>query len=182
MNRPIGALVTEVNAKGPAAAAGLKQGDLISAIDGKLIESPEGFGFRFGNKPIGGVATLTVRRGLQTEQLKIALVKAPDTPKPDQVVLKGDTPFTGITAANMSPAVAEELSTAGDRDGVVILAVAPDSNAAAVSFEKGDMILSVNGKTISTTKDLVAATSGQFGYWKLTVLRGGQIINTVLNG
>ena len=182
LNRPIGALITDVSPNGPAAAAGIKQGDLISAIDGKLVESPEGFGFRFGIKPLGGTTNLTVRHGGKTEQLALALRRAPETPKAETVVLKGENPFGGITAANMSPAVAEDYSVTEDRDGVVILAIKPDSNAAAVAFQKGDMILSVNGKAIKTTKELVAATSGQYDYWKLSILRGGQIINTVLNG
>ncbi len=182
LNRPLGALVTEVNPKGPAAQAGIKQGDLISAIDGKTVESPESLGFRFGTKPIGGTTTLTVRRGGKTEQLPVKLVRAPDLPKPDQVLITGSTPFAGLTAANMSPAVAETLSQAEDRDGVVIVGVAADSNAAAVAFQKGDMILSVNGKAIRTTKDLVAATGSQYDYWKLSILRGGQVINTVLGG
>lgn len=182
LNRPIGALVTEVNAQGPSAAAGLKQGDLITAVDGKLVESPEGFGFWFGTKPIGGTATLTVRRGSKNQQFRVALERAPDSPKPEQVQLGGETPFAGITAVNLSPAVAEELSSAEDRDGVVVTAVAPESNAANVAFQKGDMILSVNGKKIKTTKDLSAAMSGQHDYWKVSVLRGGQVIDTVLNG
>ncbi len=182
LNRPIGALVTDVNPKSPAAQAGLKQGDLISAIDGKPVESPESFGFRFGTKPIGGTAHLTVRRGGKTSQLDIKLIRAPDTPKPEQILIAGSTPFAGLTAANMSPAVAENLSQAEDRDGVVVVAVATDSNAAAVAFQKGDMILSVNGKAIKTTKDLVSATSGQLDYWKVSILRGGQVIDTVLNG
>ena len=182
LNRPTGALVTDVNVNGPAAQAGIKQGDLISAIDGKLVESPEGFGFRFGIKPLGGTTNLTVRHGSKSEQLTLALVRAPETPKADKVVLKGDNPFGGITAANMSPALAEDNSVSDQHDGVVILAIASDSNAAAVAFQKGDMILSVNGKPIKTTGDLTAATSGQSDYWKLSILRGGQIINTVLNG
>ena len=182
LNRPFGALVTDINAKGPAAQAGIRQGDLITAIDGKMVESPESLGFRFGTKPIGGTVTLTVRHGGKTEQDSVKLIRAPDTPKPDQVLLTGSTPFAGLTAANMSPAVAENLSEAEDRDGVVIVAIAADSNAAAVAFQKGDMILSIDGKAIKTTKDLVAATSGQRDYWKLSILRGGQVINTVLNG
>ncbi len=182
LNRPTGALVTEVNPQGPAAAAGVKQGDLVTAVDGKMVESPEGFGFRFGTRPVGGTVTLSVRRGGATEQLKVALHAAPSTPKPEPVVLKGETPFAGISAVNMSPAIAEELSITEDRDGVVIAAVAPDSNAANVQFQKGDMILSINGKAIKTTRDLAAATTGQHDYWKLSVLRGGQVITTVLNG
>ena len=182
INRPIGALVTEVNPKGPAAAAGMKQGDLITAIDSKLVESPEGFGFRFGTKPIGGHANVTVRRGGKVEQLAVGLQRAPATPRPDKVVLAGESPFAGITAVNLSPAISEELSRPEDRDGVVVLDVAPDSNAANVAFQKGDMILSVNGTAIKTTHDLDEAVKGRHYYWKLSILRAGQLINTVLNG
>ena len=182
LHRPIGALVTDIADTGPAEAAGLKRGDLIMAIDGKIIESPESFGFRFGTKPIGGTTKLSVRRDGKTLQLTMRLERAPNTPKPEKVTLTGSTPFAGITAVNLSPATAEELSSAESRDGVVIIAIAPDSNAAAVAFEKGDMILSVNGKTIKTTKDLTEAVSGQRYYWKLSIGRGSQVINTVLNG
>jgi len=181
MNRPIGALVTDINEHGPAEAAGLQRGDLITAIDGKLVESPESFGFRFGTKPIGGTVTLTVRRGAKTKQLQVALVRAPDLPKPDKVVISGDSPFAGITAVNLSPAIEEELSTPENHDGVVVVNVAPDSNAAAVAFQKGDMILSVNDTPIKTTRNLQAAASTAHDYWKLSLLRGGEIINTVLN-
>ncbi len=182
LNRPIGALVTDVNPKGPSAAAGLKQGDLITAIDGKLVESPESFGFRLGTKPIGGTVTLSVRRGARTESLAMALERAPAWPRPDKVLLDGETPFAGLTAVNMSPAIAEELSSAQDRDGVVVIDVEPDTNAANVAFQKGDVILAINGASIKTTRDLVEATKTRHEYWKLSILRGGQVITTLLNG
>lgn len=182
LNRPIGALVTEVNAKGPAAAAGLKQGDLITAIDGRFVESPESFGFRFGTKPIGGTAALTVRRSGKTEKLNVELLRAPSLPRPDKLAIEGDSPFAGLTVVNLSPAIAEEMSSGEDREGVVVLTVAPDTNAAAVAFQKGDMILAINGTPIRTTRDLEQATKSRHYYWKLSLLRGGQVINTVLNG
>ena len=182
LNRPTGALVSDIADKGPAASAGLKQGDLITAIDGKLVESPESFGFRFGTKPIGGTTSLTIRRDGKPTTVMLRLERAPSVPKPEQIVIKGNTPFAGITAVNLSPAIAEEISSAENRDGVIITDIAPDSNAAAVSFQKGDMIISVNGVAISTTKDLAAASTGRHYYWKLSIGRGGQIIDTVLNG
>ena len=181
MNRPIGALVADINETGPAAAAGLQRGDLITAIDGHLVESPESFGFRFGTKPIGGHVTLTVRRATKTKQLDVALERAPDTPKPDKVVISGSSPFAGITAVNLSPAIEEELSSPENRDGVVITSIAPGSNAAAVAFQKGDMILSINDVPIKTTRNLQAAARASSDYWKLSLLRGGEVINTVLN-
>ncbi len=182
LNRPIGALVTDVTPGGPAADAGLQQGDLLTAIDGRLVESPESFAFRFGTKPIGGQVDVTVRRGTKTSHLTVALKRAPRQPAPDKVKVEGESPFAGIIAENMSPALAEELSSSDDRSGVVIAEVAPDSNAAAVAFQKGDFILSINGTPIKTTRDLIAATRGQHDYWKLSILRGGQVINTVLSG
>jgi Do/DeqQ family serine protease len=181
MNRPIGALVTDVVDDGPSAAGGLQRGDLITAIDGKLVESPESFGFRFGTKPVGGTATLTVRRGSATKEVVVRLERAPATPKPDKVTIAGSSPFAGITAANLSPAIEEELSSPENHDGVVVLSVAPESNAAATAFQKGDMILAINDVPIKTTRDLVSATSGRNYYWKLSLLRGGEVINTVLN-
>lgn len=182
LNRPIGALVTEVNPKGPAAASGLKQGDLITALDGKLVESPEGFSFRFGTKPIGGKAQLTVRRGTAVQQLTIDLLRAPLSPRPDKVTIGGETPFAGITAVNLSPGLAEELNADENRDGVMISEVADDSNAAVIAFQKGDVILAINGHPIKTTHDLQAAVRAPQAYWKLSILRGTQVINTVLNG
>ncbi len=181
MNRPIGALVTDVVDDGPSAAGGLQRGDLITAIDGKLVESPESFGFRFGTKPIGGTVQLTVRRGTKTKQIDVRLERAPEIPKPDPVTIAGASPFAGITAVNLSPAIEEELSSPENHDGVVITGVAPDSNAAAVSFQKGDMILAINDVPIKTTQNLVKATASRSYYWKLSLLRGGEVINTVLN-
>jgi len=41
LDRPTGALITDLSAGGPAAEAGLRRGDLISAIDGQSIDDPE---------------------------------------------------------------------------------------------------------------------------------------------
>ena len=124
---------------------------------------------------------LTVRRDAQGVPLRIRLVRAPNTPAPDVTRLNGDNPFAGITAENLSPAVAEELSSVDNRDGVVITDIAAESNAASVAFQKGDVILAVNGRAIRTTADLKDATSGQHYYWKLSIARGDQVIDTVLN-
>ncbi len=112
----------------------------------------------------------------------LKLQPAPAMPPRDLVKLGGNTVFTGISAVNLSPAVAEELSVVDNKEGVVIADVAPDSNAATVNFKKGDVLLSINGKAIGNTKDLQEATSGRHYYWKLTIGRGGEVVTTVLGG
>ncbi len=182
MIRPSGVLVTDMNAKGPAAEAGIKHGDVITAIDAKAVDNPEGFGFRLATKPLGGTAMLTIRRDGKDIQVGLKLKAAPALPARDLVKLAGNNPFAGISAVNLSPAVAEELSIEDTKEGVVILDIDPDSNAAAVNFKKGDVLLSVNDKAIANTRDLNEATSGRHYYWKLTIGRGGEVVTTVLGG
>ncbi len=57
----------------------------------------------------------------------------------------------------MSPAVAEELSLEGASQGVVVAAVGDNSTAAQVGVQKGDVVVSVNGQKIATTRDLEKA-------------------------
>uniref|UniRef100_UPI00131D5874 PDZ domain-containing protein n=1 Tax=Beijerinckia sp. L45 TaxID=1641855 RepID=UPI00131D5874 len=182
MSRPSGVLITELNDKGPAAEAGIKRGDVITAIDDKPVDNPEGFGFRLATKSLGGAAQLTLRRDGKVVQTSLKLKPAPTIPAREPIKLVGNTPFAGITAVNLSPAVAEELSIEDNKEGVVILDVAPDSNAATVNFKKGDVLLSVNEKPIANTKDLQEATGGRHYYWKLTIGRGGEVVTTVLGG
>ena len=46
--------------------AGIKRGDIITSIDGRAVDNPEGFGFRLATKPLGGTALLDVRRSGRT--------------------------------------------------------------------------------------------------------------------
>ena len=66
LDRPTGALVTELSAGGPAAEAGLRRGDLISAIDGQSVDDPEGLGYRLATKPLGGTCILDLYSQWQT--------------------------------------------------------------------------------------------------------------------
>ncbi len=182
LDRPVGALVTDVSAKGPAAAAGLQHGDIILSIDGQPVEDAESFGYHFATKTLGGTAKIGILRGGKQQTLTIKLEPAPETPPRDQLAIKGDSPFAGATVVNLSPAVDEEMSFATSKDGVVISEIAAGSKAAAVNLQKGDIVVAVNDTKIATTHDLEKATSGRYDYWKISILRGNQLITTVLGG
>src|SRR5450432_1236021 len=53
LDRPVGALIAGLSEGGPAAAAGLKRGDVIAAVDGQEVEDSGGVSFRLGEKPVG---------------------------------------------------------------------------------------------------------------------------------
>ena len=83
---------------------------------------------------------------------------------------------------NLSPAVTEELSLQGATEGVVVAAVADGSTAARLGVQKGDVVVSVNGERIGSTRDLEKACAGRSQWWDLTIQRGGETIRTRLGG
>ena len=182
LERPTGALVVDVVERGPAAAAGLKRGDVIAAIDNQAVDDAESVGFRLGVKPLGGSARLTVLRNGKTLELPLGLASAPEIPPRDALTIHGGSPFDGAEVMNLSPAVTEELSLQGVGEGVVVAAVADGSTAAEVGVQKGDVVVTVNGQRIGTTRDLEKACAERVRWWDLTIQRGGETIRTRLGG
>ena len=171
-------MVVNVEARGPAAEAGLKRGDVIQAVDGQAVDDPEGVGFRLGAKPLGGSAALEVLRNGKAQALQLSLSAAPEEPPRDAIRLKARSPLEGALARNLSPAVREELSLNEAHEGVVIADVREDSLAASFGVQKGDVILSVNGQKIASTRDLDAACAARVREWDVSISRAGQIINS----
>ncbi|HXY88997.1 MAG TPA: PDZ domain-containing protein, partial [Xanthobacteraceae bacterium] len=66
-------------------------------------------------------------------------------------------------------------------EGVAIVDLAEGSLAGNVGFQRGDVILSVNGEAIAKTGDLERATKAPRRGWQIVIRRGGQQISVVLN-
>ncbi len=183
MDRPAGALVSDVQANSPAAQAGLQRGDVITDVDGREVDDPEGVGYRMGVRPIGGSVKLTTLRSGRATTLDLKLIAAPETPPREELKLSGRNPFDGASVVNISPATLEELAVEGAKEGVIIADAPQGTAAASVGLQKGDVIVAVNDRKIERTADLRAATNvGRQVYWKLTIFRGGQIITSVIGG
>lgn len=181
LKRPTGALVANVTTGSPAARGGLKLSDLIVSIDGQVIDDPNAFDYRFATRPLGGSAQVEVMRAGKSVKLTVPLETAPDTGR-DEIVIKSRSPFQGAKVANISPALADELKLDASIEGVAVIDLASDAPAASVGFQKGDVILSVNGKKIARTADLEKVTNEASRLWRITVLRGGQQLSVVLGG
>jgi len=178
--RPTGALVVKVVPGSPAERGGLKLSDLIIGVDGQSVDDPNGFGYRFATRPLGGTAQVEVQRGGKVVKLAIPLEEAPDTNR-NEIVITSRSPFQGARVANISPAVADELQL-DSNDGVVITELADDGTAANVGFKKGDVILAVNGVKINDTEELQRVARERSRLWRITVMRGGQQIQVTLGG
>jgi type II secretory pathway component PulC len=51
-----------------------------------------------------------------------------------------------------------------------------------VGFQKGDLVLAINGQRLATTRDAERVVRSGTAPWELTVSRGGRVFNTVVGG
>src|SRR5467141_3404632 len=181
LKRPVGALVSGVAAKSPAARAGMRTGDLVVSVDGQEVDDVNAFDYRFATKPLGGQANVGVLRSGREIRLAVALESAPESPR-EETLIKARSPFLGAKVANLSPALADELRMDIDSKGVVVTDVENGSMAQSFGLQKGDVVLVVNNAKIETTQDLVRAVSQPSRVWRLTIQRGGQQISAVFSG
>jgi S1-C subfamily serine protease len=182
LERPTGALVASVQDKSPAEEAGLKRGDLILAVGGKDVDTPESFGYRFSLQGVSGRTELTVLRNGERKTLPIRLATPPETRPREPVKVKARSPFAGATFVNMSPAVADELQLDIGADGVAVVEVDPSSAAMRVGFQKGDILLAVNREAVKSSKDVERLSRSGASFWEITINRGGQVLTTMQRG
>jgi Do/DeqQ family serine protease len=182
VDMPVGVLVAGVDKAGPAHDAGLMTGDLIVAIDGEAVDDLGALGYRFATKPLGGSAKLEIVRDGKHYTAAVALKAAPETVPRDERRIGGDTPFTGLTVLNLSPAVADEFSYRGDFNGVIVSGVEAGSNAARAGFARGDIIAEVNGTSVDSTERLAGLADTPARRWDMVVRRGGRSIQLSFRG
>jgi Do/DeqQ family serine protease len=182
LDRPAGSVVASVVEKGPAAEGGLKRSDVILAVDGVAVDDPEAFGYRFATRPLGGTTSLTVLRGGKRIAIPVKLQPAPETRPREKVTLSGRSPLSGATLQNLSPAVAEELALEAGADGVVVSEVGEGSTAARIGFQKGDIIMALNGERMRSSHEVETAFKERKRAWEVTISRGGQTITSVFPG
>lgn len=175
LDRPRGALVTDIHTASPARDAGLDTGDIIVGVEGVTVGSPAEAKFRFATVPIGEQASLTILDDRQKRRLKVQAIAPPDKPARNQQFLRGRHPLNGAKVANINPAVASELGMQNlNRRGVIVTDVRERTRARQL-LEPGTIIEQVNGEDITRVGQLITTLDeGPVrGGWEIVINTSG---------
>lgn len=179
---PIGAMITEVAPGGPAERAGLRSGDVILAMDGVSIEDPAAFSFRLATRTPGDEARLTLLRAGERLETVLA-IEAPQGAGEDRTArISGNTRFAGVTAEELTPAVAEAAGLGYDARGMIVTALEPGSPAAAMGLAVGDVILALNGVEMGQARLFGDMASQRARSWEIVLYRDGRTMRSIVSG
>ncbi len=173
MPGPRGVIIAQVWPGSSAARAGLRAGDIVLSVDGQATNDPAGVTYAFATRKVGETAQVLVRRDEREITLSVRTEAPPNDPAPDERIFAGQTPLTGATAVNLSPAKAEELGVdAFAGPGVLITKV--EGISARAGIRAGDFIRSVNGTQTPNVRALGAVLAAPQRGWAVEVERGGE--------
>lgn len=176
LERPVGVIISEVYENGPSDQAGLRRGDLVTAIDGREVFDERGLKFLAATRSPGETTTLTVLRAGTEREMRVTLAPPPGATEADLVLLEGRHPFTGAEVAELSPRLAEELGRDPFETGVLVTRVMRRAYARRI-VQPGDIIRSVDGKTVMGLEDLERALDRDSGRWSIEIDRNGRRIS-----
>jgi len=148
-----GALVAEAQKNSPAADAGVKSGDVITAVDGEAVANPHDLARRIAALGPKKTAKLSIIRNGSPMVIEVTLGTMPADKTASAETRNSDD-------SGGSPSVLAKLGLtlrARGQDGVLVAEVDPDGAAAEKGLKQGDVILEVAGKSVSRPSEVAQA-------------------------
>jgi serine protease Do len=152
-----GVILSDVAPGSPAAGAGLLPGDVVIAMDGKPMENGRQLRINVYAKGVGEQVALEVRRGGRALSIRVPVAERPNDARrlQDLIGQQQTIPKLGVTALDLTPAIAQLLPELRRDKGAVIARVAVDAPYSQQGrLLAGDVVYTLNGKTIGSAADL----------------------------
>jgi serine protease Do len=176
-----GVIISDVVPRGPADLAGMKEGDLVFTLDGKVMENARQFNVNLYRRPIGDNVLIEVLRENSKLPLYVTVQERPDDP--ERIAQLADpvdnlVPKLGILAVAIDPKVSEMLPPRRKLNGVVVAVKLIGVAATRNDLQTGDVIYSVNRAMIKDVTELNAALNQikSGGPLLLQIERRGQVM------
>src|SRR5580698_3406172 len=161
-----GALVAAAQKDSPAAAAGVKSGDVITAVDGETVADPHDLARRIAALGPKKTVKLGVTRNGSPMTIDVTLGSMPA----DKTAAAESRNSDDDNGASALAKLGLTLRPAHGQDGVVVAQVDPDGAAADKGLKQGDVILEVAGKLVNRPADVVDAIDAAKSGGKKSVL------------
>ena len=161
-----GALVAKVSPGSPAAAAGIQPSDVIVSFNGEPIENMRSLPRAVAATAIGkSVSVELVRKG-ETKSYSVTIGRLPEdeddanaatdedkvVPEPDAKPERED--LLGLSLAPLTADLRKRYGIAESIEGVVVVAVEPNSPAAQKGVKPGDVIVEVTQEKVRQPQDV----------------------------
>jgi serine protease Do len=157
-----GALVSDIVPNSPAAKAGLKEGDVVTALNGEPVTDANNLKNQVSSFAPGTTVNLEVLRDGKSQKIAATTGERPGSKKAAKgldAISKYDANDEGV----LNGVAVDDLDRSGRREmnfpahlkGAVITQVAPDSPSARAGLKPGDVILEINRQPVATAKDAI---------------------------
>jgi serine protease Do len=186
-----GAAIANVEAGTPADKAGLKTGDVVTALNGENVADMAQLRLRIASFAPDTTVHLRVYRDGKPQDVAVTLAERPA----DKDLAKGQrggqgngngqgqpSGITGVSVEDLTPDVSRQLGLDRSVSGVVVTEVDESSAAAEAGIQQGDVITQVNRQAVHNTNDFDRLVKGSNGNTLLLVNRGGRTMFIAIEG
>ncbi|NTF86533.1 Do family serine endopeptidase [Agrobacterium rhizogenes] len=155
LSEPSGALVVSPQDGSPGQKAGIKNGDVVTAVNGEPVKDPRDLARRIGAMQPGAKVDVSLWRGGKSQSVTVELGTLPA--EQSQASNDDNSQPSQPQQPSSEKALADLGLTVGPSDdgkGVAITGVDPDSDAADKGVKEGEKITSVNNQEVSNAGDI----------------------------
>ncbi len=152
LDRVTGALISSVGENSPAEQGGILEGDIVLAFNGKTVNRSGELPSLVGATRSGEQANLTVFRNGASKELSVVVGKRGQE-------VAAAAPIDSVLGMELAsiPGNADQTDLSDMAEGVKVVAVEPDGQAAASGVMVNDIIVQLNGQATNTPEDVVNA-------------------------
>jgi serine protease Do len=171
LDRPRGALVVEVDPRGPAAKAGLDRGDVIVEYNGKTIEESHQLPTLVADTAIGERGELKILRDGREKSVEVKVAEQPP-PEASRRQRTETTRSWGLSLTDITPSLARQFGIPSGVRGAMVREVEAGSPADEAGLQPGDVIRQVDRQAITSAHTGQQALSRASDKVLLLVQRG----------
>lgn len=150
-----GALVVKPQEGSPGIKAGIKQGDVVTAVNGEPVKDARDLAKKIAAIHPGTKTEITIWRDGKAKTLDLTVGTLPPEKKMASADQNNPQDNSDQGSTNLS-SLGITVGPTDDGNGVQVLSVDPDSSAADAGIREGDKIATVNNKEVASAGDISA--------------------------